>query len=127
METKIDYIKQYEDLRQSAENELIEVLKKFPNETYNFLTEEEYDELNDNVDKFVELDIPVLTMRDDFNNRLISVYVTSVSVFKTVLVISGFEQPLYSDLEIKDYHSSDVYSCQIAEIFKYINISFIPY
>ena len=120
METKIDYIKQYEDLRQSAENELIEVLKKFPNKTYNFLTEEEYDELNDNVDKFVELDIPVLTMRDDFNNRLISVYVTSVSVFKTALVISGFEQPLYSDLEIKDYHSCDVYGCQIAEIFKYI-------
>lgn len=120
METKINYIKQYEDLKQSAENELIEVLKKFPNETYNFLTEEEYDELNDNVDKFVELDIPVLTMRDDFNNRLISVYVTSVSVFKKVLVISGFEQPLYSDLEIKDYHSCDVYACQIAEIFKYI-------
>ena len=86
----------------------------------NIITEEEYDELNDNVDKFVELDIPVLTMRDDFNNRLISVYVTSVSVFKKVLVISGFEQPLYSDLEIKDYHSCDVYACQIAEIFKYI-------
>ena len=120
METKINYIKQYEELKQSAENELIEVLKKLPNETYNFITEEEYDELNNDADKFVDLDIPVLTICDDFNNRLTSVYVTSVSIFKSILIISGFEQPLYSEIDIKDYHSCDVYACQIAELFKYI-------
>lgn len=120
METKIDYIKKYQELIESAENELKEVLSNTPNQTYNFLTEVEEYELNDNADNYINLNVPVITMYNDFDGRTFSIYVTSVSLMNGTLVISGFEQPLYTDLEIRDYHPCEIYGCQIAEIFKYI-------
>lgn len=121
MKTKIDYWKAYNELRRSAEEELKNFLANIPGQYYDFMTEDEFPNLENNEDSLADLDTPVLTLHDDFNNQTISIFVASISIENNALIISGFEAPLYTqEIEVKDYHTCDVTGLGISELFKYL-------
>lgn len=108
MKTKINYRKELQRLYDSAVQELIEALKAFPDEKYDFITEEDVD----NDEAFWNL--PIVGVEDPFYSGNVKyIYVASVSLGKNGIDITAIDneealsqfdvaQELYSLNEVLD-------------------------
>ena len=120
MKAKIDYTKKYNEIKKAAEDELKEALNKFPNQTYDFITDNDFEKLDENFKEIYDMvNVPTISILNGFDNRVFSIYVSSVSVKDDRLLISGFESP-FGEIEVRNYHPYEVIACQIADIIDFL-------
>ena len=127
MKTKVDYMEQFRMLKSSAEEELKEFLEPCPDKCYSFFDDKEI-ECIDDIDEIIEKinlsDIPIVRVLSDFDDRVITIYVESVSVNKNgALVVSGFEPPLFTEeIDVRDYSTDDLVDFDLTRILELIDV-----
>ena len=118
METKINYRKELQRLYDSAMQELIEALKTFPDEKYDFITEEDVD------DEEAFWNLPIVGIEDPFYSGNVKyIYVTSVSLGKNgidVTAIDNEEALSQFDVAQELYSLNDVLDLGIYTIMDYL-------
>ena len=118
MKTKIDYATEYAKLKVLAENELKNVLLSLPEHRYDFISDEDLENLSDNINDF---DIPIVDIMNDFDGRVMSIYAVSVRLTdKGGIIVEGLEG--YYTADVREYSISDVLPTDVPCIFDYINI-----
>lgn len=123
MKSKKNYSEEFKHLVESAENELKEVLDKLPHKRYQYISDEEMEKIADNPKTFISIDAPIVTVVNGFDNRHLSIYVESIYALENgAVLISGFEDPSFAELESRNYRLRDIVNCDFNEIFKYLNV-----
>lgn len=89
MKTKLNYYEEYRRIQEMEEKELKDALMRFPNKEYEFVTEEDAENEDFEVDSGKT---PIISVENSYNGSCLNIIVTKVCIIRDAIEIWGFDE-----------------------------------
>lgn len=89
MKTKLNYYEEYRRIQEMEEKELKDALMRFPDKEYEFLTEEDAENEDFEVDSGKT---PIISVENSYNGSCLNIIVTKVCIIRDAIEIWGFDE-----------------------------------